>query len=186
MSQVVDPALAGSVDLLDASVGYTAAALALAEDADPAAPTPCGDWRLADLLGHMDDALDTFLEAGGGRLRPLPTVNGPRLESIRAKGCGLLEAWHASAPRTVRLGDRTVPGALVARTAALEVAVHGWDLFSTLGVDRPVPDDLAGALLPVARLVVGPRDRGRRFAAPRQVPATAPAAQRLLAFLGRG
>lgn len=186
MSQTADPGLAGAVLLLEASVAYTAEALGLAEDADPRSPTPCTDWLLADLLEHMDDALDTFVEAAAGRLRPLPAPGGPRLESIRAKGCGLLETWRTGAPDVVRLGDQTVPGALVAGTAALEITVHGWDLFASLEVDRPVPGHLARALLPVARLVVGPRDRGRRFAPPRRVPADASEGQRLLAFLGRG
>jgi uncharacterized protein (TIGR03086 family) len=185
VSTTADPGLAGAVLLLDASIGYTSHALAEAEDADPRIPTPCAEWRLADLLEHMDDALDTFVEAAAGHLTPLPGPAGPRLESIRAKGCSLLETWRTAAPEVVRLGDQTVPGALVAGTAALEITVHGWDLFTSLGADRPVPEHLARALLPVAGIIVGPRDRGRRFAARRPAPADATDAQRLLAFLGR-
>lgn len=185
MSPTADPGLAGAVLLLDASLAYTAEALGLAEDADPRTPTPCTGWLLADLLEHMDDALDTFVEAAAGRLRPLPGSPGPRLESIRAKGCGLLATWRTGAPETVRLGDQAVPGALVAGTAALEITVHGWDLYTALGADHPVPEHLARALLPVARTVVAPRDRGRRFAPARQVPVDASDGQRLLGFLGR-
>jgi uncharacterized protein (TIGR03086 family) len=186
VSATAIPGLAGAVLLLDAALAYTAQALDLAEDADPRTPTPCTDWLLTDLLEHMDDALDTFVEAAAGQLRPLPAPGRARLESIRTKGCSLLDTWRADAPDTVRMGDQTVPGALVAGTAALEITVHGWDLFTTLGTDRALPVHLARALLPVARLVVGPRDRGRRFAPPRQVSSDAREDQRLLAFLGRG
>ena len=186
MNPPVSAGLAGAVLLLESAIGYTAEALGAAEDADPQAPTPCDRWRLAELLEHMDDALDTFVEAAVGRLHPLPTTTGPRLESIRAKGCRLLETWRADAPEVVLLGDQAVPGGLVAGTAALEIAVHGWDLFTALELDRPLPDHLGRALLPVARLVVGPRDRGARFAPARPVTVDANDAERLLAYLGRG
>jgi uncharacterized protein (TIGR03086 family) len=185
VSPAASPGLAGAVLLLESAIGYTGEALAAAEDADPRLPTPCARWRLADLLAHMDDSLDTFVEAAEGRLRPLPLPAGPRLESIRTKGCSLLTTWRGGPPEVVHLGGREVPGTVVAGTAALEITVHGWDLFTALGADRPVPEHLARALLPVAELLVSDRDRGVRFADPMAVRPDAPHAQRLLAHVGR-
>ena len=48
------------------------------------------------------------------------------------------------------MSGRLLPAGLVALTGALEVAVHGWDVARACGVDRPLPDELARALLAAA------------------------------------
>jgi hypothetical protein len=75
---------------------------------------------------------------------------------------------------------------VIVAAAALEIAVHGWDVAQATGVRHHLPDDLGHALLPVAHAVVAPEDRPARFALP-QVPARdmGPTAE-LLGFLGRG
>ncbi len=75
---------------------------------------------------------------------------------------------------------------MIVAAAALEIAVHGWDVAQATGGRHHLPDDLGRALLPVAQAVVTPEDRPARFAVP-QVPARdmGPSAQ-LLGFLGRG
>jgi uncharacterized protein (TIGR03086 family) len=74
---------------------------------------------------------------------------------------------------------------VLAAAGALDIAVHGWDVAVACGADRPIPESLAETLLAVAPLVVRPDDRPGRFAAPYDVPPTATASDRLLAFLGR-
>lgn len=70
-------------------------------------------------------------------------------------------------------------------TAALEVAVHGWDVGWATGDPVLIPRELALALLPVADVVVTPSDRGVRFAAPVRTRRDAPPGYGLLAQLGR-
>ena len=73
----------------------------------------------------------------------------------------------------------------MAATAALEVALHGWDISRACGQRQPIPRFLAIDLLAIAPLLV-PRARLHPlFAAPVAVAATACPSDRLAAFLGR-
>lgn len=183
-------ALGGSVELLDRAIAYTCAQLSSVDDDMLGRPTPCAGWSLADLLAHMEDALDAFTEAAGGAVsvRSGGLHAGP-VPTIQVKANALREAWTRPAP-----GDVVVEGPgcrhdlhtpLLVTTAALEVTVHGWDVGRATGHDEPVPAELAERLLPAATWLVRPEDRGVRFAAARPVPADASYERRLLAFLGR-
>ena len=70
-------------------------------------------------------------------------------------------------------------------TAALEITVHGWDVGQATGRRTPIPMELAARLLPVARQVVDPADRGSRFAPAVATSPSAPPDVRLLGHLGR-
>lgn len=182
--------LDGSVGLLDRSLTYTCARLGEVRDDLLARRTPCTGWRLADLLAHMEDALDAFTEAAGGAVGVGATrvVAGP-VPAIQAKAMALRDVWARPAPGDVVIEasahrhDLHTP--LLVATAALEVAVHGWDVGRATGTDAPLPEQLARELLPMAQVLVGPTDRGVRFARPRPVPAGSGDAGALLAFLGR-
>ena len=179
-------ALASAVELLERSLGYTRVALAGVTEARLAAPTPCRDWTLRDLLAHMEDSLDAFTEAAGGSVALRPTRAGPRVVVLQQKACALLGLWSRARPSGVRVGGVDLATDLLVATAALEITVHGWDVAQATGAATPIPDDLARHLLPVAHGTVSPEDRGIRFAAalPDLVEATADV--RLRAFLGRG
>lgn len=178
--------LGGAVELLDRSLSYTRLALAGLSQDELARPTPCTGWDLGRLLAHMEDSLDAFSEAAVGRVRLAgdPHARG-RVGSLQEKACVLLGAWSDDPPAQTRIGDRLVDTSLLALAAALEISVHGWDVARARGLDHPLPDDLAGRLLPVAGALVSPEDRGTRFAVPLVAPSTAGGAARLLAFLGR-
>jgi uncharacterized protein (TIGR03086 family) len=188
--------LGGSVELLGQALDYTRDRLDVAGRlvaADPGAlgrPTPCAGWNLDDLLAHMDDALDAFTEAAGGAVdvRAGATSRG-RIPLVKHKACSLLAAWSRPAPGDVVLeagGARVdLVSPLLVGTAALEVTVHGWDVGAAVGHPTPLPDGLASELLPLARVVVAPGDRGSRFAAPRPSAPDASPGEALLAFLGR-
>lgn len=183
--------LGGSVELLDRALAYTGGRLAAVRPGVLDRPTPCAGWRLADLLVHMEDALDAFTEAAGGsvEVRGATTVDG-QVAVIRRKACALLGAWSRPAPGDVVLEaaqsrvDLGTP--VLVSAAALEVTVHGWDVGQATGEREPLPEQLAADLLGPAHELVHPGDRGVRFAAPIPVPPGSTDAERLLAFLGRG
>lgn len=181
-------ALDGAVELLDRSLAYTRVALAAVSDERLSAPTPCAGWDLARLLQHMEDSLDAFGEGARGSValtgpHPRTVPSAVRVGSLQQKACALLGAWSRP-PVRVRVGPYVVDTGLVAEVAALEIAVHGWDVAQALDLEHPLPEALARRLLPVAEGLVTDADRGRRFAATRPVGVASDAA-RLLGFLGR-
>ncbi|VXB65466.1 TIGR03086 family metal-binding protein [Nocardioides sp. AX2bis] len=183
------------VELLAAAVTYTRSALAAVTLDDLARPTPCADWCLADLLAHLDDALDAFTEAAGGRVwlspaspallvRPVATA-----DDLRAKTRDLVEAWDRPVP-VVEVGGAALPATTVVLAAALEVAVHGNDVARS--VRRPpapglrrLPDPLARGLVGAAHALAPADDRAGRFGPRLDVPPGAGDSERLLAHLGR-
>jgi uncharacterized protein (TIGR03086 family) len=178
-----------ALELLERALGYTRVALSNV-GRDRSSPSPCAGWSLADLLDHMDDGLDAFLEAAGGSVDvpspvPVPERAGADLEVLQAKACQLLGVWSAPTPQVVAIGDRSVPARLLVSAAALEIAVHGWDVGQATGSGDDLPEDLARALMPVAHAVVTPDDRPGRFAPPLRTGQHARSSEVLLGFLGR-
>lgn len=185
MSQALD----GAVELLERSLAYTRGTLAGVRPEHLDAATPCVGWTLGHLLAHMEDALDAFTEAASGRVRvdPVPETT-TRVDALREKACALLGAWTAARPASeeIAIGDVGLDAPLLVATAALEITVHGWDVGQATGGRTRIPDDLARGLLSVAEHVIGPLDRGPRFACPRPAQPGATYDERLLAWTGRG
>jgi len=174
-----------ALELLERTLTYTRTTLS-SVGPDRSGPTPCAGWSLADLLTHMDDGLDAFLEAAGGTLRvEVPRRAGADLEGLQRKACHLLGVWSSPTPGIVVVGDQSLPTELLVSTAALEISVHGWDVAQATGLDHPLPDDLARNLLPVARRMVADEDRAERFSAPAAPAPGGGWSGQLLGFLGR-
>lgn len=178
-------ALAGNVELLERSLGYTRVALSGVTDARLTSPTPCRGWTLRDLLAHMEDALDAFTEAARGSVALSRSTSAPRVVVLQQKAGELLGLWSGQGPPEVRVGRADLATDLLVAAASLEITVHGWDVAGATGAATPIPEQLAAGLLPVAHRMVTPADRGVRFAAPLPAPDGATTDARLLAFLGR-
>ena len=185
MTTVPDGLVAG-LDVLQRALDYTCAALSTIDPGDVGRRTPCAEWSLADLLAHMEDALDAFAEAADGAVGLVSATPAPledRVRSLQAKASGLLAAWLGADSAVVRVGGHALPLDTVAGLAALEIAVHGWDVGASTGRGAPLPERLAAALLPIAlRIALASDDR---FAAPVPVDLDAPAGTHVLALLGR-
>ncbi|MBJ7357196.1 TIGR03086 family metal-binding protein [Nocardioides sp.] len=174
------------MELLERSLGYTRVALAGIGQDDLDAPTPCSGWTLSRLLEHMEDALDAFTEAASGQVEVTPaSPRADRVDSLREKACTLLGVWTEARTGSVAVGDRQLDAPLLVEMAALEIAVHGWDVAQATGRRTPIPDDLARGLQLVAARVVRPADRGSRFGPARRPAAPASPTDALMAFLGR-
>jgi len=179
-----------AVELLERAIGYTRGALAGVRPELLAKPTPCTRWRLGTLLDHMGDSLDALTEASSGflPLTPAPATrsdSADRGEMLRVKACSLLGAWSSPAARSVLVGGRDLDARLLLGAGALEIAVHGWDVAQATGADLDIPEQLAEALFPVARAVVGDTDRGRSFAPALPWDEGASWSARLVGFCGR-
>ncbi|MGI5453624.1 TIGR03086 family metal-binding protein [Streptomyces sp. CA-249302] len=174
-------------ELLERSLAYALGSVAEVAPDGLERGTPCGEWDLGELLGHLDDSLDALHEGlTGGRIGLVPGHPGADLAcAFRTRACAVLGAWAAGPGERVLVGELPLDVRVMAAVGAVEITVHGWDVAQACGRPRPIPPGLAADLLPVARCVVATEDRGVRFAAPVAVPPSAGPDARLLAFLGR-
>jgi hypothetical protein len=85
----------------------------------------------------------------------------------------------------VAFGGRELTANMVAVTAAIEIAVHGWDISVACGARQPVPPGLAAVLLPIAPLLITSGSRPGLFADPVRLSGPACPGDQLVAFLGR-
>jgi uncharacterized protein (TIGR03086 family) len=171
-------------------------AAALISDANREAPTPCSEWTVTQVLQHaLGDQLAwaAAIGVGTGPSENPFTPSGRLDDSVDDLIESALAASRTAWAR-VRSDDDAVPtplpqGAFPAPTAAaacaLDAAVHAWDIAVALGRPGPLPDELAGQLLPAARAIAEPL---RQFGA--YAPALPPRpeddhAAALLRYLGR-
>jgi uncharacterized protein (TIGR03086 family) len=179
--------------LLGAAVDYAVSAADLATGDLLTGPTPCADWDLCELLRHVTDSMQVVTQAmssgSANSVSSEPGVAAPDdpVQSLRRSAAGLLAVCADAelGEHLVLIGDRQLPASMTALAGALEVAVHGWDIATTCGSRRPVPNRLAAILLPVAPFLVTPAIRPGLFADPVAVPDGSSPGDSLVAFLGR-
>ena len=179
--------------LLEPSLSYAlGAVLAVTPELLPR-PTPCRGWDLRMLLRHASESLAAIgegIETGRVGLDPAAEDGDLAADPARAfrdRAGRLLDAWTSPGHqrRVVEIAGCPLAASVMAAAAALEVAVHGWDISRACGQRQPIPRALATSLLVIAPALVPRTGRHRLFAAPFTVPATAGPSDRLAAFLGR-
>jgi uncharacterized protein (TIGR03086 family) len=160
-----------------------------------ARPTPCTEFDVRALLGHV---LSVFRRvAAVGRGEPFTTVphvttDVPDDGWVQAVAVAVREAedvWTDPAvlARELRLPFGTLPGAAALATYTGEVSTHTWDLATATG-QRPAWDDevLARALPAIhAKLPADGRGPGIPFGPVVPVAEDAPLIDRLVAWQGR-
>ncbi|MBT2229042.1 TIGR03086 family metal-binding protein [Nonomuraea sp. NEAU-A123] len=170
--------------------------IAQVRDEQWAAPTPCTEWNVRDLVNHLVAGNRRF----AGVLRgAVPPGNGPRppvtdvlgddpLAAFRDSSRDMLAAFNEPGvlDKKVSMPIGTVPGVVALQLRIVEGLVHGWDLARAMGQTVRFPDDLVEQALAFTRdkLADVPPDRSP-FGAPTPVSDDAPALDRLVAFLGR-
>ncbi|MEW1647349.1 TIGR03086 family metal-binding protein [Streptomyces sp. NPDC091219] len=159
-----------------------------------AAPTPCSEWTVRQVLNHARIDQQAYgLVLTGGRpdadpFHPEDALDGDPVAALDevltmvADAYAHLPADAAQVPTP--LGP--MPLASAAATAAMDAAVHAWDIALATGQNRPLGTGLAAGIRPVAdRLVDQLRDAFHVFAPARETKETYGEAESLLAFLGR-
>jgi uncharacterized protein (TIGR03086 family) len=187
----------GAAGLLAGAISYTLGVCAPIGPGEMALPTPCPDWDLARLLGHLCESmadLEAALRTGCLDLDGPPgRAGGDPVEALRDRAAELLCACYCygGAERFVAVGGLPIPAGLVACTGAVEIAVHGWDVSAARaragcgggGPKTPIPAALATRMLRLGPLLVAGREG--LFAVPVEVPAQASPGDRLVGYLGR-
>ena len=152
-------------------------------------PTPCTEWTVQALLDHIIGGYRMFATALGATV---PESAADPAPAHRAAGDAAVRAFGAAGALdgTVTLPVGEVPGHVALALALTDAVVHGWDLARATGQDTSIDEDLATALLAGAEQMVGPQMRQPDgampvFAQPVTIGPDQPAADRLIAFLGR-
>jgi uncharacterized protein (TIGR03086 family) len=152
-------------------------------------PTPCDGIDVSDLVNHLvigNLAFTALITGTEPPVRDAGHLGDDPFFAFRASADQLVEALRTPDvdTRTYTLPFGEVPGAALPGIRITECLGHGWDLARATGQVPDFPDDVAARGLAEARNQLRDRSPGP-FAAEQPVPDSAPAIDRLAAFLGR-
>lgn len=132
------------------------------------APTPCPEFDVRTLLGHLVATVErarVIGEGGDPHSVPLVVTGVPDdgwADAYRAAADKALAVWADDAllDRMVTAPWGTVPGRGTVWGYLNETLVHGWDLAVATGQDPEADPELAGALLAAVRAFIPAEQRG--------------------------
>ena len=194
--------------VLFATAGATVGELiATVTDDEMTLPTPCHNFDVAGLLGHIEMVARRVVALADGTdamaiAETMPTpADGWHAHWLRSLD-DVAQAWAdpATLERTMTLPWASGPGSMLLSTYVAELTVHTWDLAHTLGRAVAWDDEVLDAALASYLLVLPEANRDERFDAVRQfmpagweapfnnavdVAADAPTIDRIVAWTGR-
>jgi uncharacterized protein (TIGR03086 family) len=183
-----------SIDELAQVLDATERLVAAVRDEQWSGPTPCAEWNVRALLGHLVGGNVMFARlirgdaASPEEARPTDPLGGDPLSAYRASAEELLAACRlpGALERVITVPFGTVPGAVAVHLRLVETLVHGWDLARATGQAVEYPDDLVQREMEFTLGALGniPPERSP-FAPPQPVSDDAPVIDRLVARLGR-
>lgn len=152
--------------------------------------TPCSDWAVRDLFGHLRGGATLFAAAVRGHegAEPEPVPDDAVTSATVAAADDLDAALRepGALERTVETPFGPMPGAVFARLIAFDLLMHTWDLATATGQPLDIPDDLVAAAEGFARQAITPELRAPGVFGPEvEAPAGASDLERLVAFSGR-
>ena len=157
-------------------------------------PTPCAEWDVRALLGHMvggNRMVATIV--GGGEMEmatPAEVLLGDDPRAAFAESAAAADAAlraEGALGRLHRMPFGEVPGAMVAGMRFVDILIHTWDLAKATGQSTTLDPEVCQTGLMLARMRLGeaPRPPGSRIGPEVVVAADAPVCDRFAAYLGR-
>jgi uncharacterized protein (TIGR03086 family) len=149
-------------------------------------PTPCTEYTVRGVLGHMIGGATAFAAAYRGETAAEPDLSdvlagfGPALQ-----GLGGSMSAPGALDRTVAAPFGEVPGETFARFIVLDGLVHGWDMATATGQVYEPSDELVAAADAFARQALDPLRDGQTFAEAVEPAPDASPIERLAAYTGR-
>lgn len=156
--------------------------------------TPCTDWDVRALADHVIVGNNFFAAAARGEKASFDQLAGDLPEDRKvafAESAKLTaEAFAADGvnDRMFELPFGTLPAQAAIGIHFVDIVVHSWDLARATGQPPEVPQDLVEQAWNITQLFPDTPDLrgpGGPFGPKVDVPADAPALDRLVAFLGR-
>jgi uncharacterized protein (TIGR03086 family) len=159
-------------------------------------PTPCPEYAVRELLGHVVGLATAFRDAARKEFGPstntdpgstLPVLEDDWRTVLPQRLHGLAESWRQPEAWDggTRAGGVSLPAAVAGRVAVNELVIHGWDLARATGQEY-APDD---ASLRVSYELLKPSGdapgRAGMFGPVVAVPENAPLLDRVIGLSGR-
>lgn len=125
-----------------------------------AAPTPCAEWDVRALLGHLvSNHRILAASASGGEIRDRgdADVVGPNPSGVFADSANRVAAVlgaPGALDRTFRMPWGEVPGKGIAWSLTADAVIHAWDLARATGQAPPRAPDFCEAVLAWGRTVM--------------------------------
>lgn len=160
-------------------------------------PTPCSEFDVRALIGHMVFAADRIGAVGrreavaaDGEALVGGVADGQWAPRFASSADAALAAWSnpAALEGDVTLPFGSFPAPVVASIYTLEQVTHSWDLASATGSLSLLDPALAEMVLPFAQKMLPAAEReieGFPFGSVIAVPDDAPAYHRLAGYMGR-
>ena len=154
-------------------------------------PTPCPDWSVGDLLGHIAGLTVEFTSSAAKEPTPARAgagLTGDWRRRVSEDLAALAHAWRdpAAYEGDTHAGPVTLPGRDAGMVALNEVTVHAWDLARATGQPYEAdPSAVAGATAFVNSFDAPANADGGLFGPPVEVPDDAGDLERLLGLTGR-
>lgn len=159
------------------------------------APTPCADWSVRDLVGHLtteqlwvpslvrdgatiDSVGDAF---DGDVLGPDPVVSWDTAAAASHETFAEPGALY----RTVHLSFGDTAADFYCGQMITDLVVHAWDLSRAIGADESLPDDLVAFSFHEIKPYAADLAKTELFAPAVEPPQDADAQTELLSLLGR-
>ena len=183
------------MDLLEAykqTLTFTGARVAATRPEQFGDPTPCAEWDVAALLGHILSVIDSYrvLPTGGhAAATPVDLIaEGRHQQGYATLARAAVAAWSEPGvlDRPCHHVMGVMPGGRALAIHTTDVLLHGWDLAVATGQDATIDPELAGLATATLRDVLHlDKGRGRFFAPALPSPGGDPQSV-LLAYAGRG
>jgi uncharacterized protein (TIGR03086 family) len=174
-------ATADSIRILSRALDQAGDVMARVKADQLAAPTPCSEWDVATLIGHLMADTQNFLATLRGEHADFTAAperaRAGWTTAFRSAADDLVHAWHQ---------QTTGESPIDPDWQTAEFSVHTWDLATAIGV--PVGDldpEVAERGLAFMQANLTADRRGDAFG-PEQEATGAGAYERLAAFAGRG
>ncbi|MFD6275528.1 TIGR03086 family metal-binding protein [Streptomyces sp. NPDC060209] len=167
------------------------------DDRQLAGPTPCPDYSVRELLGHLLGLTVAFRDAAHKKIgtstgtpptSSLPVLPADWRTALPPLLDELVAAWRSPAAQEgmTQAGGVDLPGQIAGLVVRNELVVHGWDLARSTGQDFRADE----ASLHSSEALLAPGDDDRSgpdaiFGPPVPVPADAPLVDRVIALSGR-
>jgi len=159
------------------------------------AATPCLEWTVTQVFQHAVGDQQAYAGSLTGTgfpeenpFQPSGTLTADPLETLDKALAATANAYSGvTADQTevpVPLPQGPLPAAVAAGAAALDAAVHAWDIAVATGQPSPLTPAMAGPLLVVAREIVEPLRAWGAYAEALE-PSSADEVAALLSYLGR-